>query len=683
MTLAARENLDNLILVVNCNLQRLDGPLRGNGSVIQELERLFTCAGWSVTKVLWGSGWDELFARDTCNSILRRLHETVDGELQSYAAHDACFNRERFFNKYPELRQIVAHLSDTQIDALRRGRHDPIKIYAAFHEALRHAGQPTVILAQTKKGYGLGRWAEGKMSAHQQKKLDHEALLSFRDHFKLPLSDKEAKAAQFYRPPRESLEMQYLLECRRNLGGFLPARAARARKLNTPKRATFAAFAFELGEHAMSTTAVYVRMLTGLLKDSTLGPLIVPIIVDEARTFGMESMFRQFGIYSPCGQLYEPADHENLLYYKESTDGQILEEGINEAGALSSWIAAGTSYSHHDVPMAPFYTFYSMFGFQRVGDLIGAAADSRARGFLVGATAGRTTLSGEGLQHQDGTSHLIASTVLACRAYDPCYAYELAVILEAGMQAMLERQEGVFYYLTVTNESYVHPPLPTNAEEGIIQGMYLLREGDSSAGESRCVPRVQLLGSGTILREALAAADPLECEWSVAANVWSVTSFTELRRSGLAAERWNRLHPAGPGRRSWVEECLGARPGPVIAATDYVRAVPDLIRTWVPQRYVTLGTDGFGRSDTRSALRRFFEVDCLSIALASLKALADDGIIARDTLPEFQARYSYAPPACLPWDDESGGDASSQEDHRWALQVKKEARDAGAGSSQW
>jgi len=651
LTLAARENLDNLIFVVNCNLQRLDGPVRGNGSIIQELEHLFAGAGWRGIKLLWGSDWDDLFARDPGGAILRRLHETLDGELQSYAAHDAAFNRERFFNKYAELRQIAAHLSDAQINDLKRGGHDPVKIYAAFNEATRHTGQPTVILAQTKKGYGLGRWAEGRMSAHQQKKLDSEALRSFRDRFELPLSDEEVESARFYRPPQDSPEMQYLLECRRKLGGSLPARATRAQELDTPKRAAFADFAFEPSDREMSTTVAYVRMLTGLLKDATLGRRIVPIIADEARTFGMESMFRKYGIYSHCGQLYEPADHEDFLYYRESTDGQILEEGINEAGALSSWIAAGTSYSHHGIPMLPFYTYYSVFGFQRVGDLIWAAADSRARGFLVGATAGRTTLSGEGLQHQDGASHLIASTIPTCRAYDPCFAYEIAVILEYGMQAMLGRQEDVFYYLTVMNENYVHPAMPAGAEEGILGGMYLLRESASAASGHGRPPRVQLLGSGTILREALAAAELLERDWNMPVDVWSVTSFTELRRSGLEAERWNRLHPAEPPRLSWVEQCLGAQSGPFIAATDYVRAVPDLIRTWVPQRYVTLGTDGFGRSDTRSALRRFFEVDRLSIALASIKALADDGLVERKLVSEFMARYSYSPPACPPWSD--------------------------------
>jgi pyruvate dehydrogenase E1 component len=626
-----------------------------------------------VIKVLWGSDW--VFARDHHNVILRRLGETVDGELQSYAAHDAVFNRERFFNKYEELRELASHLSDGQIDSLTRGGHDPVKIYAAYAAASRHKGQPTVVLVETKKGYGLGRWAEGRMSAHQQKQLDTNALLSFRDRFALPLSNAEVESARFYRPSPDSPEMRYLHECGRRLGGFVPPRATTAQKLDTPTHATFAGFAFEPSEREMSITVAFVRMLSDLLKDSALGRRIVPIIADEARTFGMESLFRKVGIYSHCGQLYEPADQNDFLYYKESTDGQILEEGTNEAGALSSWISAGTSYSHHSVTMLPFYIFYSVFGFQRVGDLIWAAADSRARGFLVGATAGRTTLSGEGLQHQDGTSHLIASTIPTCRAYDPCFAYEIAVILEHGLRAMLERQEDVFYYLTVMNEKYVHGLMPAGTEEGIIRGMYLVlasalaetvpaaadRSHNRASKASRShaltahgptrAPSVQLLGSGTILREALAAADLLERDWNVPADVWRVTSFTELRRSGLEIERWNRLHPTEQPQLSWVEQCLRPTVGPVVSATDYVRAVPDLIRTWVPGRYISLGTDGFGRSDTREALRRFFEMDRTSIALAALGALADDGSVSKSLVSEFMTRYAYTPTACPPWAD--------------------------------
>jgi pyruvate dehydrogenase E1 component len=649
LTLAARENLDNLTFVINCNLQRLDGPVRGNGSIVQELECLFDGAGWNVIKLLWGSEWDDLFARDRENLILRRLHETVDGELQGYGANDGKFKRERFFNKSPALAQVVAAMSDEQLDSLSQGGHDPVKIYAAFDAAVRHRGRPTVILAQTTKGYGLGRSAEGRMSAHQQKKLDHDALRSFRDRFSLPLSDDDVAHAAFYRPAAQSPEIRYLRACREKLGGVVPLRATGAHPLEAPNRGTFAGFAVEGIDRETSTTVAFVRMLTGLLKNGAIGKRFVPIIADEARTFGMQSLFRQFGIYSPCGQLYEPEDQGDFLFYKESMDGQILEEGISEAGALSSWIAAGTSYSHHGISMLPIYIFYSIFGFQRVGDLIWAAADSRTRGFLIGATAGRTTLSGEGLQHQDGTSHLVASTIPNCRAYDPCFAYELAILLEHGLRAMLEKQEDVFYYITVMNENYVHPPLPEGVEKSIIRGMYLVRPGQPAEGQ--LPPRVQLLASGTILREALAAADLLERDWGIGSNVWSVTSFTELRRDGLEAERWNRFRIAENPRLSWVEQCVGPTRGPVIAATDYVRAVPDLIRTWVPRRYVTLGTDGFGRSDTRAALRSFFEVDRFAIAFAAITALADEGTISSSLASEFMSRYQYAPAECAPWDD--------------------------------
>jgi pyruvate dehydrogenase E1 component len=637
LSLAARESLNNLIFVVNCNLQRLDGPVRGNGSIIQELESLFAGMGWNVVKLLWGSDWDDLFARDHTNIILRRLHEIVDGDLQSYGAHDARFNRKRFFDKYDELGALVSHLSDAEIDRLTRGGHDPVKIHAAFKAAADFSGQPTVILAQTKKGYGLGRWAEGRMSSHQQKKLTSDALESFRDRFDLPLSNEDVEAARFYRPAPDSPEMRYLLERRQKLGGFVPERSVKAAKLDAPKRETFGAFAFESENREMSTTVAFVRMLTGLLKDESIAQYIVPIVADEARTFGMESLFRRVGIYSHCGQRYEPEDQSDLLYYKEAKDGQILEEGITEAGAISSWIAAGTSYTHHGFPMLPFYIFYSIFGFQRVGDLLWAAADSRSRGFVLGATAGRTTLSGEGLQHQDGTSHLVASTIPNCRAYDPCFAYELAVILEHGLHSMLEKQEDVFYYLTLMNENYVHGAMPPGAEQGILQGMHLLRR--SALPEKK--PRVQLIGAGTILREVLAAAEILERDWNIAADVWSATSFTELRRSGLGVERANRFRAAGEPQASWVEKCLKPTQGPVIAASDYVRAVPDLIRTWAPRRYVTLGTDGFGRSDTRDALRGFFEVDRKSVALAAISALADEGTVKRSLVAEFMKKTAY------------------------------------------
>ena len=607
LSLAAREGLDNLIFVVNCNLQRLDGPVRGNGSIVQELEGLFAGAGWNVLKLLWGSDWDPLFARDDEGILLKRLHETVDGEFQMYAATDGRFNREHFFNKYPELRELIADMSDTDIDRLRRGGHDPVKIYAAYHAAARHTGQPTVILAQTKKGYGMGHWGQGKMGTHQQKKLDDEALREFRDRFGVSLSDEQVSELAFLHPGAESPEMKYLKARRAALGGYLPARRSRAPTLAVP--------ALHAAPRNQSTTMAFVQLLAQLMKDPSLGPRVVPIVADEARTFGMQTLFRQFGIYSSLGQLYEPEDHEELLYYREAKDGQILEEGITEAGALSSWLAAAGAYSAHGTPMLPFYIYYSMFGFQRVGDLIWAAADSRARGFLVGGTAGRTTLAGEGLQHQDGSSHLAASTVPNCRAYDPCFAYELAAIVEDGARRMLEEQEDVFYYVTVANDNYPHPAMPEGAKEGILRGMHRVREGT----------QVQLLGAGAILREALAAADLLEKDWSLSAAVWSVTSFTELRRDGMRAERSRRL---GAHATCWVEQCLAGSGGPVIAASDYVSALPDLIRPYVPGRYIALGTDGFGRSDTRAALRAFFEVDARHIVHATLSAI-DPGLAAR------------------------------------------------------
>jgi len=618
LSVAAREGLDNLIFVVNCNLQRLDGPVRGNGSIIQELEGLFAGAGWNVVKLLWGSDWDPLFARDDEGMLLQRLHETVDGEFQTYAATDGRFNREHFFNKYPELQACVQHLSDADIDRLRRGGHDPVKIYAAYRAAVGHQGQPTVILAKTKKGYGMGHWGQGKMGTHQQKKLDDEALRAFRDRFALPLSDEDLERVRFFRPRDDAPEMKYLRERRQALGGYLPVRTSAAPRLPVPPLSGFAKLLEGSHGREQSTTMVFVQLLAQLLKDPGLGRHIVPIVADEARTFGMQTLFRQVGIYSAVGQLYEPEDHDELLYYKEAKDGQILEEGINEAGALSSWIAAATSYSAHGTPMLPFYAFYSMFGFQRVGDLIWAAADSRSRGFLLGATAGRTTLAGEGLQHQDGTSHLLASTVPNCVAYDPCYGYELALIVQDGMRRMLQDQEDVFYYVTVMNENYEHPAMPAGAEEGIRRGMYRLR----AATLAPDAPRVRLLGSGTILREVLAAADRLEKEHGVAAEVWSVTSFTELRRDALECERWNADH-ARDRRTSWVEQCLGDARVSVVAATDYVRAVADLIRAWVPGKYVTLGTDGFGRSDTRAALRSYFRVDAQSIVEAALRSVEE------------------------------------------------------------
>ena len=603
LSIAAREGLDNLIFVVNCNLQRLDGPVRGNGSIVQELEGLFAGNGWNVIKLMWGSDWDPLFARDHDGVLLQRLHETVDGEFQTYAATDGRFNREHFFNKYPELRELIAHMSDEDIDRLRRGGHDPVKIHAAYHAAARHGGQPTVILAQTKKGYGMGSWGQGKMGTHQQKKLNDAALLEIRDRFALPLSDDDVVNVRFHRPPADAQEMRYLHGQRAKLGGYLPARSGDAPRLPVPPLEAFAKTLAGTSAREQSTTMVFVQLLAQLLKDPALGRQVVPIVADEARTFGMQTLFRQVGIYSSVGQLYEPEDHDELLYYKEAKDGQILEEGITEAGAMASWIAAATAYSAHGVPMLPFYIYYSIFGFQRIGDLIWAAADSRSRGFLIGGTAGRTTLSGEGLQHQDGTSHLIASTIQNCIAYDPCFGYELAVILQHGMRRMLQDQEDVFYYVTVMNENYAHPPMPAGAEEGIRKGMYLLRHG--AAGPRR----VRLLGAGTILREVIAAAEILEKEHAIAAEVWSVTSFSELRRDAVACD-------TDAGRIPWISAQL---PGaaPVIAATDYVRAVPELIRQWVPGPYATLGTDGFGRSDTRAALRAYFGVDRDAIVRAA------------------------------------------------------------------
>ncbi|MEP7067926.1 MAG: alpha-ketoglutarate dehydrogenase [Usitatibacter sp.] len=635
LALAAREKLDNLVLVVNCNLQRLDGPVRGNGSIIQELEGLFAGAGWNVVKLLWSGDWDPLFARDAHQWLEKRFLETVDGEFQTYAATDGAFNREHFFNKYPELQQLVAHLSDDDIDRLRRGGHDPVKIFSAYWHASRHTGQPTVILAKTKKGYGMGTAAQGRMTGHQHKKLDTEQLMAFRDRFALPIDDAQCDACAFVRPSREAPEMAYLHARREKLGGYLPARSTRAEALATPAAAAFAKFALEANGKEMSTTVAYVRMVGALLKDPLLGKRIVPIIADEARTFGMADLFRQIGIYSPIGQLYRPEDQHTLSYYKESTDGQILEEGINEAGALASWVAAATSYSAHGQAMLPMYIYYSMFGFQRVGDEIWAAADSRSRGFLFGATAGRTTLSGEGLQHQDGTSHLVASTIPNCRAYDPCFAYELAVILEDGMRRMLGDQEDVFYYVTLMNESYAMPSMPQGAAEGILRGMYKAR--GAKGGKAQ----VRLLGAGTILNEVLAAAELLEKDWGIGADAYSVTSFTELRREAMEVSRRNR-HCGGDGP-TWVQKQLPKNGIAVIAASDYVSAVADLIRPWIADPYTALGTDGFGRSDTRAKLRRFFEVDRHSVVLAALAHLGDARV------GEAARRYDVLLEAKPPW----------------------------------
>ena len=629
LTLAAREQLDNLTFIINCNLQRLDGPVRGNGQIIQELEALFTGAGWNVIKVLWGSDWDALFARDKNHALLKAFSQTVDGQYQTLGANDGAYNQEKFFGLDPELRALVAHMSLAEIDALKRGGHDPRKLYAAFAAAAAHRGQPTVILAKTKKGYGMGRAGESRMTAHQEKKLDVDALLEFRDRFDLPLTDAQVTELQFYKPPDDSEEMRYLREHRAALGGPLPQRRSAASGLAVPSLDSYAQFALEADGKEMSTTMALVRLMGNLLRDRTLGPRLVPIVADEARTFGMASLFRQIGIYSPLGQLYEPEDAGSLLSYRESRDGQLLEEGITEAGALSSWVAAATSYSVHGVTLLPLYIYYSIFGFQRVGDLIWAAADQRARGFLVGATSGRTTLGGEGLQHQDGSSHLVAATIPNCRAYDPAFAGELAVILDYGARRLLEQQCDEFYYLTVMNENYPQPSLPSGAAEGVIRGMYCHDRFDADAA----VP-IRLLGSGAILREVLAAASQLAKDFGIASEVWSVTSYSELAREAAECERWNRLHPLKAARTSHLESCLVGS-APIVAASDYVRAVPQMLASYLPgRRFVTLGTDGFGRSDTRSALRGFFEVDRASIVLAALQSLVDAGVVERARLAE-------------------------------------------------
>ncbi len=639
LSLAAREGLDNLVFVINCNLQRLDGPVRSNGRIIDELDAQFTGAGWNVIKVVWGSDWDALFARDRTGALLRALAHTVDGQFQTFSANDGAYNRERFFGQNPELAALAAHLSNDDIDRLRRGGHDVRKLHAAYERALKHSGQPTVILAKTMKGYGMGAIGQGRMTTHQQKKLDVEQPKAFRDRFRLPLSDEDVEQLKFYKPAENSPEMQYLHARRAALGGYLPRRRKAASQTPTvPSLPAWGQFALDANGKEMSTTMAIVRMLGSLLKDASLGPRVVPVVADEARTFGMANLFRQVGIYSPLGQLYEPEDMGSMLYYREDAGGQILEEGISEAGAVSSWIAAATSYSVHDLPMLPFYIYYSMFGFQRIGDLIWAAADQRARGFLIGATAGKTTLGGEGLQRQDGTSHLAASTVPNCRAYDPAFAYEVAMIVDEGMREMIERQRDVFYYLTVTNENYAQPPVPAAASiekvrEGVLKGMYPLDEASLETAE------VQLLGSGAILGEVQAAARLLKDDWNVDAAVWSVTNFTELHRGGIAAERAERLFDDGSAT-PYVTSTLAVSRGPVIAATDYVRAVPELIRAYVPRRYVTLGTDGFGRSDTRAALRAFFEVDHESIVIAALKALADEGKVENDIVLRAISKYA-------------------------------------------
>jgi pyruvate dehydrogenase E1 component len=619
LTLGSREKLDNLIFVINCNLQRLDGPVRGNGKVIQELEAAFRGAGWYVIKVLWGEDWDPLLARDHNGLLQKRLVEVVDGEWQTYVTKDGAYFRKNFFGKYPELLDLVAHLSDEQLSHLRRGGHDPKKVYNAYQAAVQNTGSPTLILAQTIKGYGLGEAGEGRNITHQQKKLNEAEIANFRSRFEIPIPDEAARNASFYRPPDDSPEMAYLHERRRILGGYMPYRTTPASQVETPALETLAESLTGSQGREVSTTMAFVRILTLLLKNPGIGKRVVPIVPDEARTFGMESLFRQFGIYASKGQLYKPHDAEMFLYYKESKDGQILEEGITEAGSMASFTAAGTAYTNYVTEMIPFFIYYSMFGFQRVGDLIWAFADARGKGFLMGGTAGRTTLSGEGLQHQDGHSLVLASTVPTCAAYDPAYAYEIAVIVQDGIRRMYQERENRFYYLTLYNENYPMPPMPDGVTEGILRGIY--RYKAAAAGPAQ----VQLFGSGPILNEALRAQAILADKYSVPADVWSVTSYNELRRDALAAERWNRLHPGELARQPYIQQALTGAEGPIVAATDYMKIVADQVAPWLPGRMETLGTDGFGRSDNREYLRRHFEINAESIAAAALSRLARDG----------------------------------------------------------
>ena len=619
ISLASREKLDNLIFVVNCNLQRLDGPVRGNGKIIQELESDFRGSGWNVLKVIWGSYWDPLLAMDKDGLLKKRMEECVDGEYQNFKAKGGAYTREHFFGKYPELKEMVAAMSDQDIWRLNRGGHDPHKVYAAYHAAVNHKGQPTVILAKTVKGYGMGHAGEGQNTTHQQKSMDLSSLKAFRDRFDLPITDEQVESLSFYKPAADTPEMLYMAERRAAMGGSVPARRRKGNELTIPPLSAFENMLVSSGDREISTTMAFVRILSTLVRDKEIGKFVVPIVPDEARTFGMEGMFRQLGIYASQGQLYEPMDSDQVMYYKEQKDGQILEEGINEAGSFSSWIAAATSYSVTGVQMIPFYIFYSMFGFQRIGDLAWAAGDSRARGFLLGATAGRTTLNGEGLQHEDGHSHLMSATIPNCISYDPTFAYELAVIIQEGLRRMVQNQEDVYYYITLMNENYTHPEMPKGIEAHILKGMYSFSQSKVK-GE-----KVQLMGSGVILREVIAAAELLATDWNVSADVWSVTSFNELRRDGLDAERWNMLNPEKPQRLSFVAEVMKGAQGPTIASTDYMKAFAEQIAGFVPGKFVALGTAGYGRSDSREALRAFFEVDRYYVVVATLKALADEG----------------------------------------------------------
>jgi pyruvate dehydrogenase E1 component len=643
ISLGGREKLDNLIFVINCNLQRLDGPVRGNGKIIQELEGVFRGAGWNVIKVVWGSGWDKLFAKDKAGLLLKRMEECVDGQYQDFKSKNGAYVREHFFNT-PELKALVADLNDEQVWKLSRGGHDPFKVYAAYAAAVKHQGQPTAILAKTVKGYGMGESGEGQMISHQAKKMTQEALKQFRDRFDIPMPDDKIAEMPFITLADDSPEKKYLHERRAALGGYLPQRRQKSTALPAPPLANFERLLQSSGDREISTTMALVQMLGTLVRDKTIGRFIVPIVPDESRTFGMEGMFRQLGIYSSVGQLYKPQDADQLMYYREDKAGQVLQEGINEAGAMSSWISAATSYSTNDLPMIPFYIYYSMFGLQRVGDLAWAAGDMRCRGFLLGGTAGRTTLNGEGLQHEDGHSHILASTIPNCAAYDPTFAYEVVVIVRDGIRRMYQEQQDVYYYITLMNENYPHPAMPVGAEEGIVRGLYLLQEGGKAKG-----PRVQLMGSGTILREVMAAANLLRDDFKVNADIWSATSFNELRRDGMSAERWSLLHPSKPRRKSYIEAALEGHAGPVVAATDYMRSFADQVRSQIPRRYVVLGTDGFGRSDYRVKLRKFFEVNRYYAAVAALKALADDGEIKPEVVDEAIKKYGLDTERPDPW----------------------------------
>ncbi|MFM0702740.1 pyruvate dehydrogenase (acetyl-transferring), homodimeric type [Paraburkholderia sediminicola] len=647
ISLGGRERLDNLVFVINCNLQRLDGPVRGNGKIIQELESVFRGAGWNVIKVVWGSGWDRLLAKDKSGLLLKRMEECVDGEYQDFKSKNGAYVREHFFGKYPELKELVADMSDDEIWRLNRGGHDPAKVFAAYAAATKHRGQPTVILAKTVKGYGMGESGEGQMIAHQAKKMTHESLTQFRDRFQIPIKDEQIADMPFISFPEDSEEMKYLREHRAALGGYLPQRRRKSNPLEIPPLSTFERLLKDSGEREISTTMAFVQMLGTLVRDKQIGKHVVPIVPDESRTFGMEGMFRQLGIYSAVGQLYKPQDADQLMYYREDKSGQVLQEGINEAGAMCSWIAAGTSYSTNNVPMIPFYIYYSMFGLQRVGDLAWAAGDMRCRGFLLGGTAGRTTLNGEGLQHEDGHSQILASTIPNCVSYDPTFAYEVVVIVRDGMRRMMVEQQDVYYYITLMNENYKQPAMPEGAEEGIVKGMYLFRDGGKA--KAKDAPRVQLMGSGTILNEVIAAADLLRDDFDVTSDIWSVTSFNELRRDGMSTERWNLLHPTETRRLPYIEACLEGHAGPVIASTDYMRNFADQVREHIPRRYVTLGTDGFGRSDYRVKLREFFEVNRYYVVVAALKALADDGVIKHAKVEEAIKKYGLDTERPDPW----------------------------------